>query len=175
MAKAQKLTGDAEEDEVLIERFEREAAALQASGGVGHGQVPTLFDYFDDQGNFFLIQEQVKGKTLMDAFLEMIDTGHVFSIAYAFKLTDELLDVVQHLHSQGLIHRDIKPDNIILREGDGKPVLIDFGLIKQADENQSSTNRHYGWYPRLHADRTADGGKPSTSLISMPWAWYFYC
>ena len=96
--------------------------------------MPTLFDYFDDQGNFFLIQEQVKGKTLMDAFLEMIDTGHVFSIAYAFKLTDELLDVVQHLHSQGLIHRDIKPDNIILREGDGKPVLIDFGLIKQADE-----------------------------------------
>jgi serine/threonine protein kinase len=134
VAKAQKLTGDAEEDKVLIERFEREAAALQQVG-VGHGQVPTLFDYFDDQGNFFLIQEQVKGKTLMDAFLEMIDTGHVFSIAYAFKLTDELLDVVQHLHSQGLIHRDIKPDNIILREGDGKPVLLDFGLIKQADDN----------------------------------------
>ena len=133
VAKAQKLTGDPAEDEALIERFEREAAALQQVG-VGHGQVPTLFDYFDHQGNFFLIQEQVKGKTLMNAFREMAETGHVFSIPYAFKLTDELLNVVQHLHDQGLIHRDIKPDNIILREGDGKPVLIDFGLIKQADE-----------------------------------------
>ncbi len=133
VAKAQKLTGNPAEDETLIERFEREAAALQQVG-VGHGQVPTLFDYFDHQGNFFLIQEQVKGKTLMNAFREMAETGHVFSIPYAFKLTDELLNVVQHLHDQGLIHRDIKPDNIILREGDGKPVLIDFGLIKQADE-----------------------------------------
>jgi serine/threonine-protein kinase len=132
VAKAQKLTGNPTADQALIERFEREAAALQQVG-VGHGQVPTLFDYFEHQGNFFLIQEQVKGKTLMQAFREMAESGHVFSIPYAFKLTDALLDVVQHLHDQGLIHRDIKPDNIILREGDGKPVLIDFGLIKQAD------------------------------------------
>ncbi|MBE9136936.1 protein kinase [Nodosilinea sp. LEGE 07088] len=134
VAKAQKLTGKASQDEELVERFEREAAALQQIGS-GHGQIPTLFDYFDDQGNFFLIQEQVKGKTLMDALIEMIDTGHVFSIGYALKLIDELLDVVQHLHVQGLIHRDIKPQNIILREGDGKPVLIDFGLVKQTDDD----------------------------------------
>lgn len=134
VAKAQKLTGKAEQDEELVERFEREAAALQQVGS-GHGQIPTLFDYFDDQGNFFLIQEQIQGQTLTDAFLDMAKTGHVFSVGYAFKIIDELLNVVQHLHGQGLIHRDIKPDNIILREGDSKPVLIDFGLIKQTDDD----------------------------------------
>lgn len=137
VAKAQKLTGKVTQDEELIERFEREAAALQQVGN-GHGQIPTLFDYFDDQGNFFLIQEQIRGQTLLDAFLDMAKTGHVFSIGYAFKLIDELLDVIQHLHSQGLIHRDVKPENIILREGDGKPVLIDFGLIKALDSGSLS-------------------------------------
>ncbi len=132
VAKLQKLEGDRTVDKELIERFEREAAALQQVGS-GHGQIPTLFDYFDEQGNFFLIQEQVKGKSLQSVFVEMAKQGHLMSNAYAIKLTMEILEVVQHLHNQGLIHRDIKPDNIILREGDGKPVLIDFGLIKQTE------------------------------------------
>jgi serine/threonine-protein kinase len=173
VAKAQKLTGDPAEDEALIERFEREAAALQQVG-VGHGQVPTLFDYFDHQGKFFLIQEQVKGKTLMNAFREMAETGHVFSIPYAFKLTDELLNVVQHLHDQGLIHRDIKPDNIILREGDGKPVLIDFGLIKQADE-QNPCKPAPEPVPPASCPLNSKWARPSTNPISTPLAWCFYC
>ncbi|MGA1408363.1 MAG: protein kinase domain-containing protein [Prochlorotrichaceae cyanobacterium] len=130
VAKLQKLTGDPAEDQGLIERFEREATALQQVGS-SHGQVPTLFDYFDEQGNFFLIQEQVKGPSLQSVFLEGARQGHLMSNAYAMKLTMEILEVVQYIHNQGIIHRDIKPDNIILRAGDDKPVLIDFGLIKQ--------------------------------------------
>jgi serine/threonine-protein kinase len=136
VAKAQKLTGNKTTDDDLIERFEREAAALEQVGS-GHGQVPSLFDYFDDQGNFFLIQEQVKGEALSDVFLTMAKQGHLFSNAYAVKLITELLEVVEHLHSRGIIHRDIKPQNIILRQGDGKPVLIDFGLIKYTDDGNN--------------------------------------
>ncbi len=134
VAKCQKLSGDVQQDRDLIERFEREAVALQRVG-CSHGQVPSLFDYFDFEGNFYLIQELVSGQTLMDAFIGLAEEGYVFSERKAAEIIASLLEVLEHIHEQGLIHRDIKPQNIILREGDGKPVLIDFGLIKQLTQD----------------------------------------
>lgn len=134
VAKCQKMTGDVQQDRDLIERFEREAVALQRIGS-SHGQVPSLFDYFDFEGNFYLIQELVRGQTLMDAFIGLAEKGYVFSERNAAEIIASLLEILEHIHEQELIHRDIKPDNIILREGDGKPVLIDFGLIKQLTQD----------------------------------------
>jgi serine/threonine protein kinase len=114
VAKCQKLTGDAQQDRDLIERFEKEAVALQRIGS-SHGQVPSLFDYFDFEGNFYLIQELVRGQTLMDAFIELAQEGYVFSERKAVEIIASLLEILEHIHEQGLIHRDIKPQNIILR------------------------------------------------------------
>ena len=130
IAKCQKLTNDPSQNHELINRFEQEASVLQRVGN-SHGQIPALFDYFDFEGNFYLIQEFIKGQTLMDIAVQMFQEGYVFSERKASEIILSLLEVLERIHEQGLIHRDIKPQNIILREGDGKPVLIDFGLIKQ--------------------------------------------
>lgn len=133
IAKCQKLTNDPSQNEELINRFEQEASVLQRVGN-SHGQIPALFDYFDFEGNFYLIQEFIKGQPLMDIAVKMFQEGYVFSERKASEIILSLLEVLECIHEQGLIHRDIKPQNIILREGDGKPVLIDFGLIKQLTE-----------------------------------------
>lgn len=138
-AKCQKLTGNVQRDQDLIERFEQEAIVLQQVGSQ-HGQIPTLFDYFDFEGNFYLIQELVRGQTLSDTVTHLSQKNQIFSEFRAAEIVVSLLEVLDHLHRQGLIHRDIKPENIILRQGDQKPVLIDFGLIKQlTQENYLQT------------------------------------
>ncbi len=134
VAKCQKMTGNYQENQNLIERFEKEAIALQRLGS-SHGQVPSLFDYFDYEGNFYIIQELVRGRTLMDIFIHLEQEGYVFSERKASEIIASLLEIIEHIHEQGIIHRDIKPQNIILREGDEKPVLIDFGLVKQIDQD----------------------------------------
>ncbi len=134
VAKCQKMTGDYQEDQNLIQRFEQEAIALQKLG-ISHGQVPSLFDYFDYEGNFYIIQELVRGRTLMDLMIQLFKEEYVFSEHQASGIIVSLLEILEHIHEQGIIHRDIKPQNIILREGDEKPVLIDFGLVKQLDQN----------------------------------------
>lgn len=134
VAKCQKITGDVQRDRELIDRFEREAVALQRVGN-SHGQVPSVFDYFDFEGNFYLIQEFVRGQTLMKAFIQLAEKRYVFSEQKAAEIIASLLEILERIHEQGIIHRDIKPENIILREGDGKPVLIDFGLIKQLTQD----------------------------------------
>lgn len=134
VAKCQKMTGDYQEDQKLIERFEQEANALQRLGN-SHGQVPSLFDHFDYEGNFYIIQELVRGRTLMDIVNDLYEEGYLLSDRKASLIIASLLEVLENIHEQGIIHRDIKPQNIILREGDEKPVLIDFGLVKELDQN----------------------------------------
>lgn len=131
VAKAQKLTDNKAQNEDLIRRFKQESEALQKLGNA-HGQIPSLFDFFEFEGNFYLIQEYVKGKNLLDILIERIENNQSFSVKEVIEITLSLLEVLSQVHNQNIIHRDIKHQNIILREGDNKPVLIDFGIIKNA-------------------------------------------
>jgi len=129
VAKAQKLTNDPAINKDLISRFQQEAQALQKLGNA-HGQIPSLFDFFEFEGNFYLIQEYIKGKNLLDILIERVEKDQRFSIQEVIEIILSLLEVLNQVHSQNIIHRDIKHQNIILRQGDNKPVLIDFGIIK---------------------------------------------
>jgi serine/threonine-protein kinase len=131
VAKLQKLGDDEEQNKDLLQRFNQEAQTLQKLGS-SHGQIPSLVDFFDFEGNFYLIQEFVQGKSLHDALIEKLEDNYVFSEKKAIEIILSLLEVLQSVHEQNIIHRDIKPQNIILRKGDEKPVLIDFGIIKDA-------------------------------------------
>ncbi len=110
----------------LQERFQREATVLEALGEK-HPQIPKLYAYFSEGGNFYLVQEWIEGLTLSQ---QQQQQGNL-SASQVRDILLKLLPILEFVHSHRLIHRDIKPDNIILRSLDQQPVLIDFGVIKE--------------------------------------------
>ncbi|MCC5665037.1 serine/threonine protein kinase [Nostoc sp. CHAB 5784] len=118
-------------------RFEKEARTLGQLGS--HSQIPMLLDYFQANGEFFLIQEYVPGLTLAQ---EVRQTGPK-SEASVKQFLQELLPVLQYLHKHRVIHRDIKPQNLLRCEYDRRIVLIDFGAVKEqlADACENSRNQ----------------------------------
>jgi serine/threonine-protein kinase len=106
------------------ELFEREALTLGRIGN--HPQLPRLLDYFEDHGQFYLIQEYISGSTLQQ---EVREHG-VISEAGLKQFLSEILPLVEYIHSQKVIHRDIKPANLIRRAQDARLVMIDFGAVK---------------------------------------------
>ncbi|MEG3892500.1 serine/threonine-protein kinase [Microcoleus sp. Z1_A1] len=114
------------------ELFEREAGVLYK---LQHNQIPRFRELFrvtiSDRGYLFLVQDYVPGQTyrfLLDARKRQ---GLRFIEAEINQLLQQILPVLEYIHSLGVIHRDISPDNLILRSSDGMPVLIDFGGVKQ--------------------------------------------
>ncbi len=108
------------------ERFGREAATLEKLGE-GSDQIPKLFAYFAENEQFYLIQEWIQGPTLTD----VVTAQETMSESDVKNILVSLLSVLAYVHSGGIIHRDIKPDNIILRNSNNQPVLIDFGAVKE--------------------------------------------
>lgn len=112
--------------------FEREAGVLYK---LQHPQIPRFRELFRVNLNgkiyLFLVQDYVEGQTYR-ALLEVRKSqGLRFSELEVIQLLLHLLPVLEYIHSIGVIHRDISPDNLILRSADDLPVLIDFGGVKQ--------------------------------------------
>ena len=112
--------------QLIQQRFEREAATLEYLGESSN-QIPKLYAYFSENGQFYLVQEWIHGQTLK----KIVEAKGFESETAVRQILLSLLWVLDYVHSKGIIHRDIKPDNIILRSVDGKPVLIDFGAVKE--------------------------------------------
>ena len=111
----------------MCDRFEQEARTLEYLGDA-HRQIPSLYAYFEEQNNFYLVQEWIQGKTLT----QIVEEKGVMSPSEVELFLAKTLPVLQFIHNQNIIHRDLKPDNIIYRLGDNLPVLIDFGAVKEA-------------------------------------------
>ncbi|WP_414621909.1 protein kinase domain-containing protein [Calothrix sp. CCY 0018] len=112
--------------QLVQERFAREGAILEELGGVSE-QIPTLYAYFCLEDQFYLVQEWVEGDTLT----AKLQQQGLFNESSVKEILSNLLPVLNFVHSKRIVHRDIKPDNIILRNSDAKPVLIDFGAVRE--------------------------------------------
>ncbi|MBD2430318.1 MULTISPECIES: serine/threonine-protein kinase [Fischerella] len=119
-------TNDPKIYDKIQRRFEREATTLEFLGE-GSDQIPKLYAYFCENGQFYLVQEWIQGQTLSN----IIKAQGSLSETAVREILLSLLSVLDYIHSKGIIHRDIKPDNIILRSSNHKPVLIDFGAVKE--------------------------------------------
>ena len=124
---------NAQTQQLVQERFQREGAVLEDLGE-HHRQIPQLYAYFAEGGEFYLVQEWVEGSTLT----ETVRHNGRLTETEVTALLASLLPVLDFIHSRHIVHRDIKPDNIILRASDGVPMLIDFGAVKEA-VNAAST------------------------------------
>lgn len=104
--------------------FAEEAKALYKLGR--HEQIPQLLADFEENQEFFLVQEFIDGCDLDHE----IRSGNQLSEAFVIQLLQDILEVLAFVHQNNKIHRDIKPSNIIRRKQDNKIVLIDFGCVK---------------------------------------------
>ncbi len=105
--------------------FEREAEYLYKLGNA-HPQIPKLFAHFEENNEFFLVQEFVEGHSLAAE----IPIGTRLSENATITLLLEILEVLSFVHQNNVIHRDIKLANLMRRQQDGKIILIDFGAVK---------------------------------------------
>jgi serine/threonine protein kinase/Flp pilus assembly protein TadD len=105
--------------------FDTEAEVLYQLGN--HDQIPRLLAHFEDNEEFYLAQEFIEGEPLTKEFAK----GQPWTESQVIELLQDILQVLAFVHEQQVIHRDIKPPNLIRRQGDGKIVLIDFGAVKQ--------------------------------------------
>ncbi|NER36121.1 MAG: protein kinase [Oscillatoria sp. SIO1A7] len=104
--------------------FDREAEALEELGG--HDRIPRLLAHFEENQEFYLVQEFIEGQDLSKELLP----GKQFGEDEVVKLLRGILEVLEFVQQHNVIHRDLKPPNIMRRQ-DGKIVLIDFGAVKE--------------------------------------------
>lgn len=114
------------------ELFEREAGVLYK---LKHPQIPEFRELLrvkqQGEGRLFLVQDYIAGQTCRAILEARRNQGLRFNETEVLKLLRQILPVLDYIHSLGVIHRDISPENIIIRQQDGLPVLIDFGGVKQ--------------------------------------------
>ena len=111
--------------ETAMRLFRQESDSLQKLGN--HPQIPRIYDFFEIENNFYLVQESIEGQTLEQ---ELAET-ECFDRAGAISLLTDVLEVLQFIHQTGYIHRDIKPSNLIRNRFNNKIFLIDFGAVKE--------------------------------------------
>lgn len=156
-------------DDFLLQKahelFLREAATLYQ---IEHPQIPKFRETFEENDRLFLVQDYVAGQTYAKLLEARVKEQKTFSEAEVFQLIDSLLPVLDYLHQKGIIHRDISPENIICRERDRLPVLIDFGVVKalvtQMELNVGQRLREHPYFPSTTVGKI--GYAPSEQIQS---------
>jgi len=141
--------------------FNTEAETLEKLGK--HDQIPQLLAYFEQNNEFYLVQEYVEGMMLSDEL-----ASRLYSEIQVLAMLLDVLGVLDFIHRYQVIHRDIKPQNIIRRKSDNKLVLIDFGAVKELEGEAINKTiaigtrgyapmEQYAGRPRLNSDLYAIG------------------
>ena len=126
-----------------LDLFDREAETLEILGK--HPNIPTLFAYFEENNDFYIVQEYIAGHTLTRELIP----NQPLSERQVINIVKELLEILQFVHKYNVIHRDIKPANIIRRTQDNKLVLIDFGSVKKVTLTGANKGTIVGSYAYL--------------------------
>jgi serine/threonine protein kinase len=109
-------------DEPFVRRFEREAEAV---GTLSHDHILPLYDFGEQRPWYYLVMPYVEGGTLRDYLLQRTS----LTLEEAGSFLEQIAEALQYAHDHGVVHRDVKPSNILLRP-DGHAYLGDFGLAK---------------------------------------------
>lgn len=126
------MKAEFKEDPTFITKFRKEA---QAAAGLSHPNIVNVYDVGDDNGLYYIVMELVEGITLKDY---IVRKGKL-SVKEATSIAIQVSLGLQAAHNRGIIHRDVKPQNIIISV-DGKVKLSDFGIAKATNSNTITSN-----------------------------------
>ena len=147
------LRGDLAGDEKFVRRFQREA--LSASS-LSHPNIVEIYDVGEDEGNFYIVMEYIEGKTLK----QLIKKRGVLSLSETMDIMLQLLDALASAHDSYIIHRDIKPQNIMIKDS-GLVKITDFGIAVALNSTElTQTNSVMGSVHYLPPEQA--NGKGST-------------
>ncbi|MEN4446846.1 protein kinase [Mycobacterium sp. SM3041] len=132
-------------------RFQVEA---RAAAGLNHPHVVAVHDYGEQDGTPFIVMERLPGRTLADVIAAGPLPQHVVRA-----VLDGVLSALAAAHAAGILHRDIKPGNILLADS-GAAKIADFGIAKSADSNHTVAGQVVGTMGYLSAERLS--GRPAT-------------
>jgi eukaryotic-like serine/threonine-protein kinase len=147
-------------DRAFMERFRREARTAAA---VDHPNVATVFDYGEEREQAFLVMELVEGETLA----ERLRRGGRLPWREACRIGEQVAAGLDAAHRQGLVHRDIKPGNILLAR-DGQVKLADFGIALSLEDTMPGRDRGLGTASYMAPEQARGGATaPATDLYSL--------
>ena len=138
-------------------RFAEELSILERLGY--HEQIPQLWDHFEENGEFYLVQEYIKGENLAHRIRQQnLSTAEIIQILISS------LTVLDFIHQNRIIHRNIKPSNLLIRNDDRQVVITDFGILIDiktppnvtVDSSQQKEKDNY-WSPEQIAGRPTIG------------------
>ncbi len=147
--------------------FNSEAETLEQLGN--HDQIPRLLAYFEEDQEFYLVQEFVEGHT----FTQELQPGQRWEESRVIAMLEEVLSILDFVHSHGVIHRDIKPDNLIRRNSDNKLVLVDFGAVKQirtqfaATQGRTNNTVAVGTPGYMASEQALGQPRPSSDIYAL--------
>lgn len=122
------LRGELSNDPVALLRFQREA---QASCALIHPNIVEIYDVGEDDGSHFIVMEYIRGKTLK----QLIHLRGAIGVEEAVGMMKQLVSATYEAHKRGIIHRDIKPQNVLVKD-DGTIKMVDFGIALAHDALQ---------------------------------------
>lgn len=151
----------------IDEEFQKEVKRLKQLS-LHNQYLPEIYTYSNEFQAYFIVRELIEGKT----FRETVQAQGKFSTIEVREILLKLLSVLDYLHQAGVIHQNIKPKNIILRDDDLAPMLINFGSVKQivatygfyGDKQIFSSNNVHGY---AAAEQALGRSVPASDLYSL--------
>lgn len=152
------LRGDLADDEKFVRRFQREA--LSASK-LSHPNIVEMYDVGEDKGNYFIVMEYIDGKTLKS----LIKRRGALTLPEVVDIMTQLCSAIMCAHDSYIIHRDIKPQNVLILE-DGRVKITDFGIAMALNSNElTQTNSVMGSVHYLPPEQANGSGSTIKSDI----------
>ena len=147
------LRGDLSSDEKFIRRFKREALSVS---NLSHPNIVEVYDVGEEDGNYYIVMEYIEGKTLK----QLLQKRGALTLTEVIDIMTQLTDGLSHAHEAYIIHRDIKPQNIMI-EDNGLIKITDFGIAMALNNTQlTQTNSVMGSVHYLPPEQAQ--GKGST-------------
>ncbi|MDQ3898685.1 MAG: protein kinase, partial [Actinomycetota bacterium] len=120
------------EDGSFVERFRREA---RAAAGLNHPNIVSVFDFGEDDGSYYIVMEYVDGTTLRD----IIRSEGPVEPARAAEVGADIAAALSVAHQHGIVHRDVKPGNVLIANATNSVKVADFGIARAGDPRESLT------------------------------------